>query len=276
MSGIAFEDWVAGADFYAAPFPTSSFGDDVGSIENIRSPQLGVQWGSSGGWNADIRAVWGTPRPLQILSMLDIRRGTGGLGQVRYGYIDALSNIVWFDAAIRPIYTYPNSDFIRHDHLVLANPVSALGAVLSITNAGAPLTFGRLWAGPIWSPSSGVERRWSSGIVDPGTLQKSRGGQGYERREQRSREHEGSFAQMPFEEAFGNEAGSVVDLQQIAMKLGNTSPCILFPRLFKPNGTIDSHSVHRLGVYGHFKQPIRINHNAGNYFGANMSFAELF
>jgi hypothetical protein len=175
--------------------------------------------------------------------------------------------------ATTPIWTAPSANFITHLWGLLDEEVQATHVRISVTatfgSGGGTLTVtaGALWAGPVWAPPDGIEATWSMAIVDPGTLGRSVGGQGYPRRRQRYRSFEGRAIHVPFVWAFGDEDdATVLDIQQLLYRIGTTEPIALFPRTLDAAGVQSTHVIHRLGIYGHMVDPGRIEHLGGDLY----------
>lgn len=267
-AGIAYEDWCAGAAINATG--TSNV---IGSTANLKKPQLSEIWGSSNnvGGLVQLVAFWDDPRPLSIMGLLDFRFATLSNVRVRYGYLNSGGSNVYIDTAVRPPRSYPTDYFVRHDLLTLATPVTARGIFIDISAVSGGLgqfTIGRLWAGPLWRPPSGIKRRWRSGIIDPGVVPLSRGGQGYPHYEQRIRTLAMDLSHVPLSQTIGLPDNSILDLQQLFMRIGTTSPVIATPRL-------DDQGLHRLGIYSHCTDGLQIEHAGGDYYTASARFREL-
>jgi hypothetical protein len=168
----------------------------------------------------------------------------------------------------------PSGDFQRHSWAILPTGVFdgywvtvQITATMGATAGAVGLTLGGLWAGPKWTLPDGIEATWSQAVVDPGTLGRSVGGQGYPRRRQRYRSFEGRAIHVPFANAFGDEADpNVLDIQQLLYRIGTTEPVALFPRTLDASGTQSTHVIHRLGIYGHMVEPGRIEHVGGDLY----------
>lgn len=291
MSLISYRDMAS----RGAPSPGNYnlFGSTFGSADDLWTDQLGEPLGFRADpvgfnhGNCSLQRDWVSQLPIRLVSLLDIKSNNLS----KWSIVVQLERAAGAQPPVTvfaSIFTYPESLFVRHAHAVLTSS-SGLGGTNQAFNdftgirivvnfvgsavAGDYLTIGRLWAGLSWELPFGIERRWSHTIQDPGVINISRGNQGHERREQRLRVHEGNFVQVPYANAFGGT--SEPDLQSIAMEVGNTSPCILIPRVRLPNQTLDQNSIHRLGCYGHFTAPIKITNTAGDFFGASFTFREL-
>lgn len=282
MSAIAYEDYIQSSEFFGSVVGDSTTSNcDLGEIEFLKTPQLGQVFGGAGGGlgapEFALRAYWGDLKPLDVVAILNVEIDELTPLVITYRYYDASNNPVVLPG-VSGMYDFPSTDFVRNHFAIPNVSVMARGVeinVLAFSLASPRMTVGRIWAGPLWNIPFGIERKWQHTIEDLGELQLSRGGQGYERREQRIRVHDGNFVQMGFDDAFGVEGSPAIDLQSIAYKLGTTSPAILLPRVRNPNGTLNNQAIHRLGCYGRFYQPIKIQNTAGDYFSANLNFKEL-
>lgn len=162
----------------------------------------------------------------------------------------------------------PSGDFQRHAWALLPDGVFdgywvtvQVTCTMGATAGKVTLECGGLWAGPTWSTDDGIEATWSQAIVDPGTMGRSVGGQGYPRRRQRYRSWEGRVIHVPIEHAFGDpDDATVLDIQQLLYRIGKTEPVVLFPRTLDASGAVSVHLMHRLCVYGHLAEAGRIEH----------------
>lgn len=174
------------------------------------------------------------------------------------------SNQVWS----RPSANFPLHLWAVCDSRVLANVITiAVTAAFGGAGETLTLTAGALWAGPLWCPPDGIEATWSQAVVDPGTVGRSVGGQGYPRRRQRYRSFEGRAIHLPFAWAFGDQAdASIMDVQQLLYRIGTTEPIALFPGTKDASGALSTHVMHRLGIYGHMTETGRIEHIGGDIY----------
>lgn len=271
---LAYEDHVQDAVFDHAGYVSSTPGL-VTSLDKLQTLQLGDPMVLSGGLN-DIKAIWAPltefAREVSVISLLDLRF-VDFMDQLEVWYYnDALGEVFLGDFAGYDLV--PSPDFIRNIHIFLDAPAQARGVRVR-TYRDAEHSIGRLWAGPLWIPPAGIEYDFESSIEDPGEMQLSRGLQGYPRHQQRRRRLEMTLSALPYEQAYGNAANTVIDLQQLGYRVGTTSPVIAFPRTLDEAGDIDEHVIHRLGIYGHLTAPIAIRHIDGNFYRSGMSVAEL-
>jgi hypothetical protein len=267
--GIAYENWVTPTATAVNATGTSNV---IGTIANLRSPQLSDVWGSSNNTGGLIQLVafWNDNRPLSAMGLLDFRFTTLSNVRFRFGYLNVGGANVYFDTIVRAPQAYPDG-FLRHDMLILPTPVTARGAFIDISAVSGGLgafSIGRMWAGPFWRPSTSILRPWRAGVVDPGQMAISRGRQGYESLEQKARTLELRYGAAPLGDCIGTGDNSVMDLQQLAMRIGTTRHVFATPRT-------DAHAMHRLGFYGHCTEGLQLEHAGGDQLTAGMRFVEL-
>ncbi|HRQ65877.1 MAG TPA: hypothetical protein PKZ76_13620 [Xanthomonadaceae bacterium] len=270
---LAYEDYVEGA----AITDVSISGDMYGELEALQDMRLskGVGFGAGTNgifcyWN------WGEKRPVDYVSLLSFvhpEEESGNLSLVLFGD-DVTEYHIVFDAFQTPIYRYPHAGFAQHLHFFLDAPFQARRLLTSMSFSG-PMSIGRVWAGPLWRPPVGTRTEWQPPVVDPGEMRRSRGNQGYPRRRQRHRRLVGEINRVPKPWAIGEPESSVMDIQQMGFRLGKTEPCVLFPYTQLGDDSLDVHSIHRLGCYGHFNQPLRPRHVGADRYKADVDFGEL-
>lgn len=270
---LAYEDYVERSEFDGSLGSSGPVPDVAGSFDSLKDMRLAkaAVWSDLG--TLVMYVTFAEPAPVQLVSILDVRIDGPIACQIHFYDMDENLKPIRHDA---DLIEYPGSDFVRHQHAILPAPAMAKGIRVALGgDASAPLSIGRLWAGPLWAPPDGIKRRWQQSVIDPGEMAISRGGQGYPRQRQRRRRLDVELSHMPYEWAFGREDNAILDLQQIGYRVGTTEPVICFPRTLTPAGDIDTHAIHRLGVYGHLTEPLRIRHVAGPYFDAEMRVDEL-
>lgn len=273
-AAIAYEDWARTGNPVTGVWTLPRIGTEAAVVSPQLSDLFGISY-TTGQAGSSLGRIygrnWGDLRPVRIVSLLDIRisgtaifdlfllGGTGG------GLVVSAS--VGYDG-------FPSSQFVRHLHFILPETRQSSGVQVymrrntEVADGAGQITAGRLWAGPLWEAPNGIFRSWETSIRDPGEVSRSRGGQGYARDEQRIRSLRMELAHVPTELAFGVEDNTVLDLQQLGMRIGTTSPVMVFPR------TEDQHSIHRLGVYGTMTEGMRIRHGAGDQFNAGFEVVE--
>jgi hypothetical protein len=271
---IAFRDYVQDGSF------TGTFGTGqaplAGGFVSLKSPQLAdcAVWSSGLGSTIAIICTFEKPELISAICALDVRAKTALSVDTQYYAMD--DSLLVFGPGFVGFQEYPNEGFLRHHHTIVPSPVMAKGirvdsAMLSSTS----LSIGRLWAGPTWEPSGSIDFDWFSDVEDRGEMGESRGGQGFPRPRQKRRILGMNLGAVPYEDAYGNEADTVMDLQQLGFEIGTTSPIIALPRTRKENGDIDTHAIHRLGTYGHLTNTLKIQHAKGNFFKTSMNVREL-
>jgi hypothetical protein len=290
---IAYEDYVQRGDWSTVDFPsgqTASTGSGskilLGEFANLSDIRLGVVAGglTVGGTAGSVHQVtytnvwdtgYGNTDPVQIISLLDVRRGGGG--EVSFTIdVNRIAGVIPTTVSFT-VASYPTSDFPRHIHIMLPAALNSSGIQVVLTQTGSDcfFTVGRIWAGPLWLPEDGITNDWSSSIIDPGKMERSRGGQGYPVLRQRVRGLDMNLSSINYESAFGLPDNSVLDLQQLGFRLGTTGTLIAFPRTRDSAGDIDDHSIHRNGVYGHLAEPMVIRHVNGPFFDTRLRIEEL-
>jgi hypothetical protein len=155
----------------------------------------------------------------------------------------------------------PSGDFPNHLWAILeAGVVDGYWVTLEITAPmgaeGGTLTMaaGGLWAGPLWWLPHGIATGWKGQVEDAGTMRVSKGRQGYASRATRGRVFVGRAIDVDFEYAYGSEVDpTILDIQQLQFRVGTTEPVVIFPRTRNRAGNRSVHVMHRLGVYGHFR-----------------------
>ncbi|HRQ65878.1 MAG TPA: hypothetical protein PKZ76_13625 [Xanthomonadaceae bacterium] len=221
---------------------------------------------------------WGEDRRVDVISLLMVDNAGFASTEVFISLLDEAENeiIVAGAGGLGDVFAYPDRTFPRHLHFLLPEPVFARTLeTYVLTVDPAELSIGRVWAGPSWAPPSGIEADWDPVIVDPGEMSLSPGAQGYPRRRQKHRQWSGRISHVPRAWAIGMPDNSVLDIQQLGFHLGQTEPCILFPRTRLAGAGLDVNAIHRLGCYGHFIEPIWPKHDRGDHYTADIRFAEL-
>lgn len=294
MTAISYRDYVRGSTF---DIPYGFDGEIVGQPESLGTEQLAVPFGLARPAGTrptaflTARAMWNGPRTVQALSALDLRvtREAPSIDtfalQVELLGADGLplptgEGLLVSDGDSNA--EYPSGDFMKHHHALFPAGVTAHGvsARLFTYYAGdyprLTATIGRLWAGPAYFPPQGIQTDWESSVVDPGRIIKTRGGQGWPERRQKSRRLSMRFSHIEFPQAFGTLGSSDMDLQQLGYAIGTTEPCIVLPRTVKPDGSPNLQAMYRLGLYAHALSELTIRHLGGDYYDAAVDFEELF
>lgn len=178
----------------------------------------------------------------------------------------------------------PSADFPLHLWSVLEQGVAdGYWVTLEITApmgvAGGTLTFtgGGLWAGPVWWLPNGLATGWRQLPEDSGQMKVSKGRQGYPSLGVIGRVFSGSAVDVAFEWAYGDETNpAILDIQQLQYRVGSSKPVVIFPRTRNRAGARSVHVMHRLGVYGHFRQLGAITEAGGDkYNWGEIVVAEL-
>jgi hypothetical protein len=269
MSAIAYEDYIAEPGSSWAP----GFGADlldITPLDRALSPQLGFAWvanGFAGGPRTIVRELAGE-RPIDVIALLDVRFSSTLQVAAQTGPGAAIFPTT-------PITTYPSGDFVRNFFFLLPERINVFALLMQfLAPSGSTYSVGRIWAGPLFEPPVGIERDWELSMEDPGDKRPSRGRQMYARRGQRYRTARLNLSAVPRDQAFGLPDHTVLDLQQLAYRLGTTDPCIVLPRTRTAEGEFDVHAIHRLGFYGGLQRPMRIQHAGGPYFRAQLEAEE--
>lgn len=271
-AAIAYEDWLIGGATLASSLP----GDwtAIGDGSQLFTPQLSdcagflrPEFSGTGTWTVD-RSIGGI-RDIGHVSLLDLRH-SGGSYLIQVYVLPPTGDPGLIYEGV-DYGGYPSSDFVRHLHIPLDAPASATAIRVSVSvlssTAETEISFGRIWAGPLYVVPEGIKRGWRSGLIDPGESQRSPGGQNYADPEQRRRWVKMNFSHVEFEQAYGNVLNTVIDFQQLQMRIGRTSPCIVFPRL-------QDHAMHRVGIYGAVTEWDPIENVGGDYFTTGLRIEE--
>lgn len=246
---------------------------------------------------------------LQLRGLSDrcvITSGTGGTAKL---YVDlgaghpgvsliALLGIdtTWIAYYNATMFVYSGADAISYTHRgtfylgakpatnVPMNLYAALAATITdrylrieITPAsGFPLSFGRLWAGPVLSMADGIDAGWSMSFRDTGTVDETAGSQWVATTGVRTR-----VLNVPVEAFLDTEiawgisgtthealAGDPPSFIRLMFEAGVTGEVIAIPR------TLSQAWMHRAGVYGHTDRAWQIGHKSGPYFGSSFSVIE--
>ncbi|QNL13385.1 cell spreading mediator [Microcystis phage vB_MaeS-yong1] len=271
-AAIAYEDWLISGATLAVSLPEDW--TPINDESNLFTPQLSdcvgflrPEFTGTGTWSVD-RAIDGV-RDIALVSLLDFRHDGGSyLIQVYVLPSSGEPGLIYEGVDYGG---YPSSDFVRHLHIPLESPVSGVGVRVSVTvlssSAETQISIGRVWAGPLYLVPEGIKRGWRSGLIDPGESQRSPGGQNYPDPEQRRRWVKMSFSHVDYEQAYGNELNTVMDFQQLQYRIGRTTPCIVFPRM-------QSHAMHRVGIYGAVTEWDPIENVGGDYFATGLRIEE--
>lgn len=266
---IAYRDYMRAGSW--APGFGEVPGLDITPLDLVLNPQLGRPWKATQGFgNRVLVRNFGATCPIDIVALLDVRHDGPLSVRVAHGP----------DIEIQPttpILQYATSDFTVNMYFVLPARVNTNAIATRFTaSPGVNYSVGRIWAGPVYRPPSGIAFDWSTQIVDAGTKRRTKGKQGYSSLGSHIRQLTMRIAGLSFEDSYGLPDNSIVDLQQVGMILGTTQPCIAIPRTRKANGDLDFQAIHRLGVYGDLPNGIRQTHRGGDlYDGGTVDVLEL-
>lgn len=279
---LAYHNWVFGdAEFSEADVPDG--------IERLADPRLSQRWNvftTTGLHNHGFTVSWPEPHPVQMVALLGLGPGVSDendrvfslprWGFALYPELTGPPDVEAFD--LEP-QTLPTDAFPNRQYLVLDEPVMAQRLVMNFASdsgdGGLRFSLGALWAGPVWRPPEGIRRGWRPRMIEGGRMRRTPAGQGYPRRRGRYRGLSVSLSHVPIEQAIGRPDGSILDLQQLAFRIGLTERCIVLPRTVNAAGQRDVHAMHRLGIYGHATRIDGPTHVAGDTWSMDMDFEEL-
>lgn len=248
--GLSYENYLV-APGAIWDLPPGEFPLDVDTADRMLDPRLAIAAAGDGaGAGMNFIRRFGGERLVSLVSVLAHTMESGPTVAVRL--LDSEDGVVWESTSFP--WAPPSGDFLRHLHWLLDTPVAAHALQVMLLGPWIDnnMSVGGLWAGPMWYPPEGLEEGWTTRVVDPGTLSRSAGGQGYPRRRQRYRTFQGRLIDLDREWAYGADGSEVMDLQRLLYQVGTTDPVIVFPRTVDSSSTVDVHALHRLGVYGRF------------------------
>jgi hypothetical protein len=246
----------------------------LSALQDMRlSKRVTVTAVSDGSGMATVQLTWTLPSGSAPVDLLGLLNYSVSAPDAAYAIVSLTATGSSGSFTVNADWTRPSADFPLHAWALATTRVIATSVTVEVVAAfGGPgevltVTAGGLWAGPVWSPSDGLDASWSQEIVDPGTVSRSVGGQGYPRPRQRYRRWRGKVVHVGIIDAFGDPASaSYLDIQQLLYRVGNTQPIALFPRTKDVSGAISTHLIHRLGMYGHFTKTGRIEHLGGDFY----------
>jgi hypothetical protein len=125
------------------------------------------------------------------------------------------------------------------------------------------LRAGAVWISELWMTGRGIQDDWSIYPVPRGSNPTSDDGQGYPERKHTLRAVDFTLARFTRAEAFGAAGSAVFDVQRVQHTVDLTEFVVFWPRI-AINGVLDPHLIHRLGVYGVFKELGKISHVSGS------------
>jgi hypothetical protein len=121
---------------------------------------------------------------------------------------------------------------------------------VSLAPISIGMSFGRLWAGPYWTPVHKTSQRdFNMQTRDDSVVTKSIGQQVYVDYKPRYRQLTCSIPAMTEAEAIGTDDGETPNLQDIAFEVGRGGEVIVIPT------QSSAQAIHKFGVYGHFVDP---------------------
>lgn len=249
----------------------------VGSLSALQDMRLSkrvtVTAVSDGSGMATVRLTWTLPSGSAPVDLLGLLNYSVSAPDAAYAIVSLTATGSSGSFTVNADWARPSADFPLHAWALATERVYATSVTVEVVAAfGGPgeeltLTGGGLWAGPVWSPDEGLDAAWSQEIVDPGTVSRSVGGQGYPRARQRYRRWRGKVTHVGIKEAYGDPANaSYLDIQQLLYRIGKTQPIALFPRTKDAEGEVSTHLIHRLGIYGHLAETGRIDHLGGDFY----------
>lgn len=253
MSGlvIAYRDYVQDATItHTSPSP----GDFLPNMpaSNAQTRQLEVKAGFLtsfvSGVMGPVNIAFAEPVTIGIVAIL--AHDFQGIASVRVQLSGSNGS---YDETLNPWVPPADSQFPRHLIVVLdKNYEDVSQVIITVTTTGGSqtYTFGRIWAGPVWSPATGTGRRefWPR-TVDHGVKDRSDGMQAYADAKPRTRVLTCVLPHLTEAEAFGTEDGTAQNLQDIGFEVGSTDPVIVIPT------QRSNQLVHRMGCYGTFTEP---------------------
>lgn len=169
---------------------------------------------------------------------------------------------------------FPDEQFIKSHHVIGSTIANAVSVALEVTMTGTAeiaISIGRLWAGPMWKNTglTASGNRLSAGVIDPGEVLLSKGGQAYPRRQQKLRTMRFNVLAQEFDAAFGSTISTTMDLQRLAYILGQTEPCLAFPM------SDSTQAIHRLGLYCTQTDQLTLTNIEGSLYELPLAFREI-
>lgn len=273
VAATSFESLTVGALALIADTPSSNlFSEQLSSCFILRKPADAM---NRTGIYSIVR-TFTTPTDVSVASLLDVRVLNSAPWNSNVSVALKVNGAAYGgSASMLTLWNlFPDEQFIKSHHAIGSTITNAVSVALEVTMTGTAeiaISIGRLWAGPLWR-SSGTTfsgGRFATGVVDPGEVALSKGGQGYPRRQQKLRTTRFSVLAQDFHSAFGATISSDVDLQRLGYILGQTEPCLSFPI---SDGT---QAIHRLGLYCTQTDPINITNTEGGLHELPLSFREI-
>lgn len=178
---------------------------------------------------------------------------------------------VWASPSVEPFI--PLAGFQDDLHELLDAPVMANELeFVSIGPWDGPPTLGTLVASPVWFPPKGAKGEWSTWAKPLGQSRITPSGQAYGEEPKVIKVlSSAGFDLLEFEDAYGNAANTVFDVQQLAHAVTSTKRVVACER----HDT--SHALHRTALYGQCTTGIRIGPlQSGYYATERIEFEQRF
>lgn len=263
-----------------------------GSMAALRTMQLServtITNTSPGEGAATIQLHWavdpGSAVGIQLIGLLNYTVSAPGATSVSWSITIAKAGGGALSDEPITVYERPSDDFPSHVWAILEEAIEdGYDVIMSISasfdEGGGTLTFtsGGLWLSPLWWLPNGLATGWKETLEDSGLMRVSKGRQGYPSRGPRGRVFSGRAVGVPFEWAYGSDVDpTIVDVQQLQYRCGTCEPIVIFPRTRNRANARSVHVMHRLGVYGHFRELGWIEEATGdNYNWSEIVVAEL-
>lgn len=231
--------------------PTSGSFDASAPLSNALTRQLAVKaiFPTAGG-DMDLLATFDEDKQVGIVAFL----AHNFENSYRVGVtLKNQASATIFADELSPVWLPPvDSQFPRNLYFVLPQNFDGVRSIeINVSVSGpADLSFGRIWAGPVWIPATATGRRdFKCRTRDNGVINYSIGQQAYADRKPRFRQLTCSLPVLTEAEAIGTEDGETQNLQDIGFEVGKTDPVIVIPT------QRTNQVIHRFGVYGTFMDP---------------------
>lgn len=157
-----------------------------------------------------------------------------------------------YSASFTPWVPPTDSQFPRHLlHVADQNysNVRYVDIIVETSGGSQQYEFGRIWAGPFWSPTRKTARRnFRIQTRDDSIINKSSGQQAYADYRPRFRQLTCTLPYLTEAEAIGEEDGQTHNLQDIGFEVGRAGEVIVIP------SQSSNQVIHKFGVYGHFEE----------------------
>jgi hypothetical protein len=241
---IAYRDAVANSTLQA-----SGFGNTAAPIDNIKDRRLAKIARATSTGPLFIESYFDGLYDIKIIAILAHNIPAGA--NVEFALIDYDSNVL-FTETYTNLWAPPiNSLFPRHTYFIMTAVVEDVASLnISISNQGSTLVeIGRLWLSNAFAPvGKAASAGFTVNTMDDTTVNKSEGQQVYVDYRSRYRRMSVSIPYMEESEAIGVEAGTTVNLQDVAFEVGRGGEVIVIPT------QSSNQAIHKFGVYGHFAE----------------------